>query len=155
MCAKSQFLRRRMLAAALIGGPAAVACFFVASALADSVMLDTGNALEGIVREEKDSVILRYVSPVAGKYQMKSVVIPRARITGIVRDPSYFEKYSGLIKGLASASAGSAAPGPGKADDSLAEAIAQNNAQVEENLARQRQHMSDVKFYNGWHEGYH
>ena len=132
---------------------------FCERAFADRVTLDTGNALEGMAREENDHVALRYFSLGAGKYSMKTITIPRARIKAIDRDPSYFEKYRGLIKGLESPTAGvstAAVPAPAvRTDDSLTEAIHQGNAQVQENLEEQQRHMRDTKFYNGWHEGYH
>ena len=128
---------------------------FCRVAYADKVTLDTGSTLEGILREDRDKVILQYISTQGEVHRVKSMEIPRARIKKIQYDPGYFKKYGNMVSGLGGAGVPIFLQGRPARADSLNEAIKQGNAQMQKNLQQEQEHMKHSKFYSGWHEGFH
>ncbi len=131
-------------------------CFVAAMepAFADRVILDTGNTMEGVVKEEGDVVALQYVASEGGSYALKTIQIPRNRIKEIVRDDAYFKKFADTIRGLGGVGI---APTPvqERAADSIGDVVREGNEQVQENLDYGKALMKKAKYHWGWHEGYH
>ncbi len=127
--------------------------------MADRVTLDTGNSVEGRVREKEDTVLLDYCTLLKGRWRIRTMVIPRTRITKIELEPDYIRRFEEIARGLGSYSPvlwGTEISQPFSAKgEGLSESVRKGGRQLQKGLDEQKEHMRKSKFYSGWHEGFH